>query len=214
MNKLYVHPLPVRIWHWTNALCFILLILTGTQIRYLGLFDLMSFRTAVVVHNWVGFILMGNFCIWLIFYLFSPKNRTYHPDFNLLKVARECFGQLQYYGYGIFKGDPSPHHLDPYDKFNPLQRMLYQVLMMMLLPLQFFTGLLMWDLQRFSGIVDTLGGVRVIDTVHVLIFIFFVFYILIHPYLATLGHTPTAHIKAMITGYEEVEEHPAAHKAP
>jgi thiosulfate reductase cytochrome b subunit len=32
----------------------------------------------------------------------------------------------------------------------------------------------------------------------------------LHPYLATLGHTPTAHIKAMITGYEEVEDEHAA----
>ena len=50
-----------------------------------------------------------------------------------------------------------------------------------------------------------LGGVRVVDTVHVLCFIFFVGFILVHPYLASLGHTPTAHFKAMITGWEEVE---------
>jgi hypothetical protein len=50
--------------------------------------------------------------------------------------------------------------------------------------------------------------------VHVLIFIFFVFYMLFHPYLATLGHTPTAHIKAMITGYEDVHDEPEASAAP
>ena len=27
-----------------------------------------------------------------------------------------------------------------------------------------------------------------------------------HVYLATAGHTPTSHIKAMITGWEEVED--------
>jgi len=27
-----------------------------------------------------------------------------------------------------------------------------------------------------------------------------------HVYLATAGHTPTSHIKAMMTGWEEVEE--------
>jgi hypothetical protein len=31
--------------------------------------------------------------------------------------------------------------------------------------------------------------------------------------VATLGHTPTAHFKAMFTGYEEVEEEPV-HTAP
>jgi len=48
--------------------------------------------------------------------------------------------------------------------------------------------------------------VRVVDTVHVLLFIFFTAFILVHPYLASLGHTPSAHFKAMITGYEDVED--------
>jgi len=47
MQRLYIHPLPVRIWHWTNAVGFILMILTGMQIRYVGLIDVVSFRTAV-----------------------------------------------------------------------------------------------------------------------------------------------------------------------
>lgn len=206
MSKVYVHPLPVRIWHWANALFFILLIVSGLQIRYLGSMSLMSFRTAVIVHNWVGFALIGNFGIWLLFYLFSERNKAYHPEFNLLKLFRECFRQARYYGYGMFRGEANPHHIDPYSKFNPLQRMLYQILMLMLLPLQFFTGVLLWDVKRFSDIVDMLGGVRVVDTVHVLIFIFFVFYMFFHPYLATLGHTPMAHINAMVTGYEDVDD--------
>lgn len=210
MSKLYVNPLPVRIWHWVNAALFLVLVATGVQIRYLDLFDFMSFRNAVVVHNWTAFALIGNFFVWLLFYLFSDRNKAYHPEFNILKLARACFAQMQYYGWGMFKGEHSPHHMDPYNKFNPLQRMLYQILMLFLLPLQFVTGVLLWDIKRFSGVVDMLGGVRVVDTVHVLIFIFFVFYLFFHPYLATLGHTPTAHIKAMITGYEDVEDHPTA----
>jgi thiosulfate reductase cytochrome b subunit len=57
--------------------------------------------------------------------------------------------------------------------------------------------------------VDFFGGVRVVDTVHVLLFVFFTGFVLVHPYLASLAHTPLAHFKAMITGYEEVEEKPA-----
>jgi thiosulfate reductase cytochrome b subunit len=59
---------------------------------------------------------------------------------------------------------------------------------------------------RFSGPVNLLGGVRVVDTVHVLIFIFFAFYIPAHAYLGTLGRTPGQHYKEMFTGYEEAEE--------
>jgi len=209
MQKLYVNPLPVRIWHWTNAFGFVLLIATGLQIRYAGLIQLVSFKTSVAVHNWIGFVLIGNFSIWLLFYLFTDKIKVYHPELSPMKYFRASFKQIQFYGYGIFRGDPNPHHVSVYRKFNPLQSMMYQIIMMLLVPIQFFTGVLLWDVARFSAMIDTFGGVRVVDTIHVLLFIFFCGFIIVHVYLATLGHTPLAHFKAMLTGYEEVEEEPA-----
>jgi thiosulfate reductase cytochrome b subunit len=208
MHKLYVNPLPVRIWHWTNAIGFLLLIATGLQIRYASLTQLMSFKTAVVVHNWIGFVLIANFFVWLTFYLFTDKIKVYHPELSPMKYFRASFRQMQFYGYGIFRGDPNPHHVSVYGKFNPLQSMMYQIIMMLLVPIQFYTGVLLWDVTRFSSMVDKLGGVRVVDTVHVLLFIFFSGFIIVHIYLATLGHTPSAHFKAMLTGYEEVEGEP------
>ena len=206
MQKIYVHPLPVRIWHWINAFGFVAMILTGIQIRYVGLINLMSFKSAVVLHNWIGFVLIGNFFVWFFFYLFSDKIKVYHPELSPMKHFRDSFRQLKYYGYGIFRGDPNPHHVSVYRKFNAMQSMAYQVIMLLLVPVQFFTGVLLWDVMRFSGIVELFGGVRVVDTVHVLIFIFFTGYILIHPYLASLGRTPMAHFKAMFSGYEELED--------
>jgi len=211
MKRLYIHPLPVRIWHWINASGFVLLILTGLQIRYLGVVDVLPFKVAVTVHNWVGFTLIGNFFIWLLFYLFTDKIRVYHPELSPAKYFRDSFRQIQYYGYGIFKGEPNPHHVSAYHKFNAVQSMSYQIIMMLIVPVQFYTGLLLWDVKRFAGAVEFFGGVRVVDTVHVLIFIVFVLFLFVHIYLATLGHTRTAHLKAMVTGYEEVEEEAAEH---
>jgi thiosulfate reductase cytochrome b subunit len=206
MQKLYIHPVPVRIWHWINAVGVVTLILTGIQIRYVGLIDVVSFKTAVTLHNWTGFVLMVNFLVWFVYYVSSDRIKVYHPELSPKEHFRRSWLQLQYYGYGIFKGDPNPHQLSIYRKFNAMQSMTYQVIMLLLLPLQFYTGLLMWDVKRFSAQVEFLGGIRVVDTVHVLIFIFFVSYVLVHIYLGTLGHTPTAHFKAMFTGYEEVQE--------
>ena len=210
--QLYIHPLPVRIWHWTNAVGIVLMILTGLQIRYVGLIDVVPFRTAVSTHNVVAVVLIANFFLWLSFYLFSDRIRAYHPDLSPRKHFLGTFRQIYYYGYGIFKGDPNPFHVSIYRKFNPLQSMIYQVIMMLLLPIQFYTGILLWDLTRFSAQVNFFGGVRVIDTVHVLIFITLVFYVIVHAYLGTLGHTRTTHYKAMLTGYEDVdvEEEPTA----
>ena len=206
MQRIYVHPLPVRIWHWINALGFVAMIATGFQIRYIGLVDFMSFRTSVVLHEWIGFVLIGNFFIWLLFYLFSDKIRVYHPELSPMKHFQASFRQAMFYGYGIFKGEPNPHHVSVYEKFNSMQSMSYQVIMLLLVPIQFYTGVLLWDVKRFSGMIDLLGGVRVVDTAHVLIFIFFSGFIFMHIYLATLGHTRMAHIKSMFTGYEEIEE--------
>jgi thiosulfate reductase cytochrome b subunit len=211
MPRIYVHPLPVRIWHWINALGFVTMIVTGVQIRYIGMIDLFSFRTAVIVHNWVGFALIANFFVWLFFYLFSDKIKVYHPDLSPARHFRQSFRQLRYYGYGIFKGEHNPYNVSAYQKFNSMQSMAYQVIMLMLVPLQFYTGVLLWDVNRFPGMIDALGGVRVVDTAHVLIFIFFTGFIFIHPYLASLGHTRTAHFKAMITGYEDVAEEGGDH---
>ena len=210
MARIYLHPLPVRIWHWTNAIGFILMILTGMQIRYVGLIDVVSFRTAVTVHNFVGFVLIANFFVWLAFYLSSDRIRAYHSELNPKKHFTGAMRQIYYYAFGIFRGEPNPFHATPYNKFNPLQSMIYQIIMMFCLPVQIYTGILLWDVQRFQAQVDFLGGVRVLDTVHVLIFIVFVFYMFVHVYLGSLGHTRTTHYKAMITGYEdEPDETPA-----
>jgi thiosulfate reductase cytochrome b subunit len=209
MEKLYIHPLPVRIWHWTNAIGFVLMILTGLQIRYLDLMQVVSFRTAVVAHNWIGFVLIANFFVWLSFYLFTDKIKVYHPELSPTKYFRMSWRQIQYYGYGIFRGDANPHHPNAYRKFNPLQSMMYQIIMMLLVPLQFFTGLILWDVTRFSSMIDLFGGLRIVDTIHVLLFIVFSGFIIVHVYLGSLGHTPWAHFKAKITGYEDVEDEAA-----
>jgi thiosulfate reductase cytochrome b subunit len=205
MHRIYLHPLPVRIWHWINATAVVLLMLTGVQLRYVGLINVVPFRIAVTIHNLVGFVLIANFFLWLGFYLTSDRIKVYQAELNPVKYFRGSVAQALYYGYGIFKRAPEPFHVGIYHKFNPLQAMTYQLIMLVLLPLQGITGLLLWNLLGFAGTVAFFGGVRVIDTVHVLIFIFFVFYLPAHLYLATLGRTPMTHIKEMVTGYEELE---------
>ena len=203
MHKTYVHPLPVRLWHWINAFGFLLLILTGVHIRYVGIFDLMSFRTAVNLHNWIGFVVIADYFVWLVFYLTSDKIVNYVPDLNARRLFTKAFRQVRYYGYGMFVGEKDPHTVTPYDKFNPMQAMLYSLVMLVIAPIQFYTGILLWDVQRFSVQVEFFGGVRIVDTIHVLIFAFFIVYIFMHAYLGALGRPWTAHYKAMFTGWEE-----------
>ncbi len=206
MARVYLHPLPVRIWHWINAAACVVLFLTGIQLRYVGIVDVVSFRTAVAIHNWTGFVLIANFFLWLGFYLISNRIRVYHTELNPEKFFLACFRQMMYYSYGIIRQDPEPFHPTPFNKFNALQAMTYQLLMLLVMPVQAITGILLWDLTRFSGTVTLVGGVRVVDTVHVLIFIFFAAYLPAHAYLGTLGRTSLQHYKEMVTGYAEEDD--------
>jgi thiosulfate reductase cytochrome b subunit len=211
MHRIYLHPLPVRIWHWVNAFTCVMLLLTGAQLRYVGLIDVVSFRTAVRLHNYLGFLMIANFFLWLGYYLCSPRIRTWQTELNLVKFFQGMMGQTMYYTFGIFKRDRPPFQPSVYNKFNPLQIMTYQVIMFFVLPVQAITGLMLWNILGFSHTVAFVGGVRVVDTVHVLIFIFFVFFIPAHFYLGTLGRRPITHFKEMYTGYEEEEADEGTH---
>lgn len=207
MKKIYLHPLPVRIWHWINAVSFIVLIVTGLQIRYRDLLGLTKFETAVDIHNFFGFILIANFFLWLVYYMFTGKIRIYIPSLNVKKFIVGCIKQARYYGYGILMGEENPHHPTPDSKFNPMQQLAYLSIMLLLIPLQLITGLLLWDVKGFAEWINLAGGIKIVDTIHVFLFLFFTSFLFVHIYLATLGHTVTEHIKAMFTGFEEVEEH-------
>lgn len=202
-ERIYLHPMPVRIWHWANALGFLVLIFTGFQIRYVDLFSLMSFETAVHLHNWVGFAVIANWFLWFFYYISSDKITNYHADLDASGFFKRYFHQIEYYSRGIFTGEKRPHDVNPHDKFNPMQKLTYQFVMFITAPVTFFTGLMMWDVQRFSGLIELVGGIRVVNTVHVLMFILFVFFICLHAYMGVLGPKPSSHYKEMFTGWEE-----------
>lgn len=207
MNKIYLHPLPIRIWHWVNALGFIILIVTGTQIRFGNILHLFSFDAAVKIHSWLGFILIANYFIWLIYYLATGNIKIYIPPLNRLgEFGKKALTQAKFYGWGIMVGDQNPHHSTPDNKFNPMQLVSYLMIMVALIPVQIITGLFLWDPHLFGSFIGLIGGIQVVDLIHVLLWIFFSAFIIVHFYLATLGHTPMAHIIAMFSGWEEEHE--------
>ena len=204
-KNIYLHPAPVRVWHWINAFGFIMLVLTGLQIRFAEMLNFMSLKDSVTLHNYVGLAVAVNYLLWYVYYFYTGKIRIYYPD--LKTFVPNAVKQIKYYGYGIFKGDPNPHHMTPDHKFNALQQKAYVGLMFVFVPAQIITGIFLWQVKGLSGYIDMLGGIKIVDTIHVLLFYFFAVFMFVHTYLATLGHTPTAHFKAMFTGYEEEHDH-------
>ncbi len=201
-NKMiYIHHAPIRVWHWVNAVAFICLLLTGVQIRFAEQLDLFSLEEAIHLHNYVGFMVISNYFLWLFYSLASGQIRLYIPNFN--KMASKIKEQIFFYSFGIFRGDHNPHVITPECKFNVMQQQTYAVIMFVLVPIQMATGLFLWEIKRFENYIHFMGGVMIVNLVHVILFFFFAAFLIGHIYLATLGHTPLAHIKSMFTGYEE-----------
>lgn len=198
---IYVHPAPVRVWHWINAIGFVFLVITGLQIRYPEMMPFFTLSDAVNLHNYIGFVVIGNYGLWVAFYFGTGKIKIYFP--NLRTFVPDAIRQIAFYSGGIFRGEPNPHVMTPDNKFNALQQKAYLGLMFVFLPAQMITGIFLWRVQRFESYIQFLGGIKIVDTVHVLLFFFFATFMFVHSYLATLGHTPFAHFKAMFTGYEE-----------
>jgi thiosulfate reductase cytochrome b subunit len=212
-NKLmYVHPAPVRLWHWINAIGFVILILTGIQIRFAEIVNWFSLEIAIELHNYVGFVVIAAYGLWVSFYFGTMKIKLYFP--NPRVFVPKAIKQIQYYGLGIFRGDPNPHHMTPDNKFNALQQNAYLGIMFVFLPAQMVTGLFLWRVKRFENFIELIGGIKIVSSIHVLLFFFFTAFIFVHAYLATLGHTPLAHFKAMFTGYEEQHESESMDEAP
>lgn len=198
---IYIHPAPVRVWHWLNAAGIVLLVVTGFQIRYAEILNLMPLKDSVSLHNFAGFGVIAAYFLWLFYYLSTGKIIIYFPDPSTF--VAQAVKQVKFYGYGIFRGEPNPHVMTPENKFNVLQQKAYLGIMFVLLPAQMISGVFLWKVKGYSDYIHLLGGIRIIDTIHVLFFFFFTSFLVVHCYLATLGHTPLAHFKAMITGYEE-----------
>ncbi len=202
VRKIYVHPAPVRVWHWLNAFFCLVLIVTGVQIRFAEVFSLLSLEDAIHLHNYIGFSLIVNYGLWVGYYFGTGRIRLYFPSpKTFLPKAME---QIRYYAWGMFHGEENPHIVTPDHKFNVLQQKAYLTIMFVLLPAQMVSGLFLWRVKRFEGYISMLGGIKIVDTIHVMLFFFFCAFVIVHAYLATLGHTPLAHYKAMFTGYEEL----------
>ena len=206
-KMIYLNPLPVRIWHWLHALGIVTLCLTGAQIRfpeYVTMFG--SYKSAITIHNYTGVIVCLDYLIWFAYYIFisGSLKKLYIPTVD--DLTKGVIRQMKFYGYNYFRGLPNPHHSTPDNKFNPMQKGAYLMIMTVLVPIILITGLML--LLFAQKWMMALGGIKIVFAIHFIVACFFASFVLVHFYLATLGHTFWAHFITMITGWEEeVEEH-------
>ncbi|MBT8449834.1 MAG: cytochrome b/b6 domain-containing protein, partial [Gammaproteobacteria bacterium] len=203
-RKEYIYDSYERLWHWLQASSIIILLVTGLIIHKPHLFSIFSFAYMVEVHNIVGFILFANAALALFYNLASGEIKQYIPEPK--GFIGRSMAQAMYYTKGVFEGQPHPEEKSRDHKMNVLQQVTYLAILNILLPAQVITGILIWGAQRWPDIADMAGGLAILGPLHTLIAWTFATFIVMHVYLTTHGHTPTAGIKAMISGWDDVED--------
>jgi thiosulfate reductase cytochrome b subunit len=207
-KMIYLQPVPVRIWHWLNALGIVTLCISGAQIRFPEYITFLgSYRSAIMLHNTAGIVVALSFSIWFIYYklVSNTLSEIYIPKGSDLTTG--LFRQIVFYFFAYFFGVPNPHHATPDNKFNPLQKSAYLVIMFVLMPFVSLTGILLMNVGPMRELVLMAGGLNILDTMHYLLACSLVAFLFTHVYLATLGKTALAYIKPMWTGWEKVENH-------
>jgi len=197
-ETIYLYSRYERLWHWLQALLIVLLLLTGFEIH--GEFSLFGFQAAVEIHNSAGLAWLIAFAFFVFWIFTTGEWRQYVP------TSRKMLEVMRYYAVGIFRGEPHPVPKRREAKHNPLQRLTYLALAAALLPVQMVTGFLFWGYNSWSAWqlgwlpLGTLAFVHMAGAFAILSFL------VVHLYMITTGHRVLTHTKAMITGWEDVEE--------
>ncbi|MCD6180554.1 MAG: cytochrome b/b6 domain-containing protein [Bacteroidales bacterium] len=198
--KIYIYKGFERFWHWTQVLLMITLALTGFEIH--SSYSLFGFENAVKLHGvaaWAYLILI----VFVIFWHFTTGEwRQYKPTLKLLKA------QVDYYITGIFRGAEHPTRKLIYNKFNPLQRLIYLGLNILIIPVMGVTGFAFMYLN-YPNTTFELSSLDLVALIHTIGAFSVVTFIIAHVYLTTTGHTPLAAITAMLTGWEKVDPNDA-----
>ena len=200
-KKVYIYKSFERFWHWMQAVLIFFLAFTGFEIH--GTYNFFGFRDAVRYHNVAAYMFLGLIVFAIFWHLTTGEYKQYIPTFDNIKA------QLNYYIFGIFRNAPHPTKKTVLSKLNPLQKLTYFGLKILVIPLSVTSGLL-YIFYRYPtkmGVeainIQTLEFIAIFHTVAAILLIAF---LVTHLYLITTGESVTSNLNAMLTGYEELED--------
>jgi thiosulfate reductase cytochrome b subunit len=197
-----LHPWPVRIMHWINALAIFIMIGSGWKIYNDDiLFGILRFPDAIVIGKWAQYGLQWHFFgMWI---------------FVLNGIAYLCYGVVSgRFWQKLFPVSPREviatigealrfrlRH-DDLTHYNAVQKVLYLGVMAIGV-LIVISGLALWKPVQFSELANLFGSFQTIRLIHFLCMSAIVAFIVVHVTLAVL--VPQS-LLAMITGGPALKE--------
>ena len=175
-----------KVWHWVHGLLLTFLGLTGLQLRFPDLFPIFAaLASAVGLHSFAGILLSLDYFFWFA-YRISRKNLGDHvliPQKGLVKDSRAA---LTYYFYSIFVGQRLSPGSTWYKTLDPLQKAIITLIMFCFLPGQILTGILLFDVESMRHVITQMGGLRLIDRIHIVFAYLLTASVIIHLYINSL----------------------------
>ncbi len=200
VNKVYIYKRFERFWHWSQASLILFLAITGFEIH--DTIHLFGFEKAVEFHRVASISLIVLIAFAIFWHLAFDEWRQYIP------TQKNLIAQIKFYAFGMFKGEKHPTEKTALQKLNPLQRVIYLAFKLFMIPIVVISGLFyMFDktIDANEVVVISKFDLGTIALWHTFGAFLLIAFLIVHVYMTTTGHTYTSNIKAMITGYEEIE---------
>jgi len=195
-GKRRLHPLPVRIMHWTNAVAMFVMIGSGWGIYDDSvIFHFLYFPENVRIGSWAAESLLWHFAgMWLL-----ALNGLAYIAYGLL-TGRFRERLLPIRVGEVIQTVRETLHLkiahEDLTVYNAVQKLLYIVVILAGVS-QVVTGLAIWKPVQLAWLVDLFGGFQGARLVHFLGMAVFVGFVVVHVALALL--VPRT-LLAMLTG--------------
>jgi thiosulfate reductase cytochrome b subunit len=204
-----LHPLPLRIMHWINAVAILIMIGSGWKIYNDDAIFPFHFPDSIVIGKWAQYGLQWHFFGMWIFVVNGLAYLAYGIATGrfrrkLLPISvRELLATV---------GDALRLRLshDDLTHYNAVQKILYLGIMAIGI-LIVISGLALWKPVQFSGLAALFGSFQTIRLVHFLCMSAIVAFLVVHITLALL--VPRS-LLAMLTGGPTVDGDDPAGAAP
>ena len=191
-----MHPLPIRVMHWANALAMLIMIPSGWGIYNDSvIFGWLHFPNEVRLGTWAAQSLQWHFAgMWLL----ALNGLAYLVYGFATGRFRERLFPIRPREVVRTVRDTLHLHVAHEDitTYNAVQKLLYLVVIAAGVS-QVATGLAIWKPVQFSGFVALLGGFQTVRLIHFLGMTVIVGFVLVHVALALLV---PATLHAMLTG--------------
>ena len=192
----YLLPLSVRLWHWANALLFMILLGSGVGLH----FAIGSMEWMVEWHRSSGVVLALS---WLAFVVMTFIHSGDHYRVRFAGLLERIKQQADFYLRGILQGEDYPFHASTNNHFNPMQQLLsYNTIMFGLISGLLVSGLMMLYSEQFSEAL--MSWVRI---GHYLLAVGGLMFMVVHLYLITTGDRLDSLLKSVVDGYHRGRKH-------